>query len=190
MFSSLALSLTFWVVAAEPVPVPADAAAGLAPAAVPDAALAPHGYQPGNFLGMQGSPSGTGAYGSAGALQGSECFYNNGCSRNGTCCSDWWCPPCTMSQRIEYWPVEHGYYYFRPYQMSHVVQQREIARSWGEDPRNPYDHKVFERVYAAMQAERQSQADGPEMKQSRVRRKKARPGERGAVSPAGHSIKR
>jgi len=64
-----------------------------------------------------------------------------------------------MSQRLEYWPAEHGYYYFRPYNMVHVKDQREIARSWGEDPRNPYDHKVFDRVYEALKAERAARGE-------------------------------
>ena len=64
-----------------------------------------------------------------------------------------------MSQRLEYWPAEHGYYYFRPYHMVHVKDQREIARSWGEDPRNPYDHKVFDRVYQALEAERAARSE-------------------------------
>jgi hypothetical protein len=194
MLSSLALSLTLWVVAAEPVPIPADGAtAPMADgnvAGAPGAALTPHGYQPGGYSGMDGYGSGAGYYGSSGAFDGSECFYDNGCCENRTCCCDWWCPHCTMSQRIEYWPSEHGYYYFRPYHMSHVVQQREIARSWGEDPRNPYDHKVFERVYAALQAERQALANGPEIRETRVRRKRARSNELRAISPAVYSTNR
>ena len=67
-----------------------------------------------------------------------------------------------MAQRLEYWPTEHGYYYFRPYNLVHVRDQREIARSWGEDPRNPYDHKVFDRVYDALKAERTSTSNGPQ----------------------------
>jgi hypothetical protein len=72
---------------------------------------------------------------------------------------DWWISPCNMSQRYPYWPKDHGYYYFRPYHMAHVCQHRDIAESWGEDPRNPYDHKVFDRVYESIAAEAAANAE-------------------------------
>ena len=66
---------------------------------------------------------------------------------------DWLCSPCDMSQRYPYYPKDHGNYYFRPYHMHRVDLQREIAASWGEDPRNPYAHSVFDRVYEQLRAE-------------------------------------
>jgi hypothetical protein len=58
-----------------------------------------------------------------------------------------------MTQRYPYYPKDHGHYYFRPYHMYRVVLQRELAASWGEDPRNPYAHSVFDRVYEQLRAE-------------------------------------
>jgi len=72
---------------------------------------------------------------------------------------DWFISPCNMYQHYPYWPKDHGYYYFRPYNMVHVAIQRDLAASWGEDPRNPYDHKVFDRVYQAMNAEEAAKAE-------------------------------
>jgi hypothetical protein len=77
----------------------------------------------------------------------------------GTPCHDWLISPCNMSQHYPYWPKDHGYYYFRPYHMARVCQQRDIAEGWGEDPRNPYDHKVFDRVYEAIAAEAAANAE-------------------------------
>jgi hypothetical protein len=72
---------------------------------------------------------------------------------------DWCISPCNLSLHYPYFPKDHGYYYFRPYNMVHVAIQRDIAASWGEDPRNPYDHKVFDRVYEALRAEEEAQAE-------------------------------
>jgi hypothetical protein len=66
---------------------------------------------------------------------------------------DFLCSPCDMTQRYPYYPKDHGHYYFRPYHMYRVVLQRELAASWGEDPRNPYAHSVFDRVYEQLRAE-------------------------------------
>jgi hypothetical protein len=79
--------------------------------------------------------------------------------RDGRPCHDWCKSPCDMSLRFQYWPKDHGYYYFRPYHMVHVAIQRDLAASWGEDPRNPYDHKVFNRVYEALRAEEAAKAE-------------------------------
>jgi hypothetical protein len=72
---------------------------------------------------------------------------------------DWVCPRCDMTQRYPYWPQWHGNYYFRPYHMQRVVEQREIATYWGEDPRNPYGHLVFDRVYEQLRADEAKSAE-------------------------------
>jgi hypothetical protein len=64
-----------------------------------------------------------------------------------------------MSQRYPYWPQYHGNYYFRPYHMQRVIEQRQIATSWGEDPRNPYGNLVFDRIYEQMQADEAANAE-------------------------------
>jgi hypothetical protein len=167
MIQSLTLTLCVWVTASEPVPFPAEGsdvgAVENAPA-VPfetTPAPAPHGYLTSGFYGNAGGIAPAVSYGPY-AYDNCNNYGDRGrCYFGpGTCCCDFWCPPCTMTQRLEYWPAEHGYYYFRPYNMMHVRDQREVARSWGEDPRNPYDHKVFDRVYDSLKTERTSKTEG------------------------------
>jgi len=78
---------------------------------------------------------------------------------NGYPTADWLFNPCNMYPHFAYWPRYGGYYYFRPYHMIRVAEQRDIAASWGEDPRNPYDHKVFNRVYEAIRAQEAAEAE-------------------------------
>lgn len=80
-----------------------------------------------------------------------HCSHRHGLLSRPLC--DWLCSPCDMSQRYPYYPKDHGHYYFRPYHMHRVDLQREIAAAWGEDPRNPYAHSVFDRVYDQLRAE-------------------------------------
>ncbi len=60
---------------------------------------------------------------------------------------------CTMGQHHAYFPPMHGYYYFHPYQHSHVWQHQAFAQLWGEDPAHPYANRVFEMVYEQYRAE-------------------------------------
>lgn len=55
--------------------------------------------------------------------------------------------PCDMVQHYSYFPSLHGYYYFRPYNVSQLLQQRTLVTQWGGDPRNPYTDGIFDRVY-------------------------------------------
>jgi hypothetical protein len=64
-----------------------------------------------------------------------------------------------MPQHHAYFPVLHGYYYFRPYHPSHIPLHQQRVAGWGEDPRNPYSNDIFRRVYADYWAERSSQTD-------------------------------
>jgi hypothetical protein len=57
-----------------------------------------------------------------------------------------------MPQHVPYFPHAHGYYYFRPYNVVHVLQQQEMAQRWGGDARNPYDNRMFERIYMEHEA--------------------------------------
>jgi hypothetical protein len=192
MLHHLAFSLILCAIGAEDLPLLPEPAPAAVPAVPPSAG---HAVAP-NFGAPRGySPSG---YHEAGGFEPSMGYDGNGfgdchCDRYGherTPCYDFWHPPCTMSQRIEYWPVDHGYYYFRPYHMSHVAQQREIARSWGEDPRNPYDHKVFDRVYATLRSERSASEEGPVLHESRIPRGRKRSAERREIRPAAFSTDR
>ncbi len=78
----------------------------------------------------------------------------NGCGSCGSCGHKCGCGLCEMPQHHAYYPVMHGYYYFRPYHHSHVAQQQLTATSWGEDPRAPYANSVFQKVYEEYKAER------------------------------------
>ena len=46
-----------------------------------------------------------------------------------------------------------GYYYFRPYNWVHVAEHQATAVKWGLDPRIPYSHELFYRLYAALPVE-------------------------------------
>lgn len=46
-----------------------------------------------------------------------------------------------------------GYYYFRPYNWIHIAEHQGIAARWGLDPRIPYSHELFNRLYASLPVE-------------------------------------
>lgn len=87
------------------------------------------------------------------SAEGCSCQHcgNHGCYKGPL--GDWLCPRCDMSQRVPYYPTNHGHYYFRPYHMQRVLEQQGQAVSWGEDARNPYGHLVFDRVYEELRRE-------------------------------------
>ena len=60
---------------------------------------------------------------------------------------NWWKPPGNMVPHYHYFAAEHGYYYFKPYNVTRVAMQQAFATSYGDDWRHPYSNKVFERVY-------------------------------------------
>ena len=43
------------------------------------------------------------------------------------------------------------YYYFRPYQWRHVLQQQESVMSYGGDPRHPYANTEFLGIYEGLE---------------------------------------
>jgi hypothetical protein len=51
------------------------------------------------------------------------------------------------------------YYYFRPYNYTHVKQQQEEAAGWGADPAQPYGRKLFDKVYEDLEKQ-MKMADG------------------------------
>lgn len=151
MLNSLTISLCLAAIAAEPGP-PASL---LAPEPPPAQAVS-QGYGAGGFQAADGMPN----HGIGNEIPGEVCAHC-GHRHSGlpSPFHDWVCPRCNMSQRFPYWPQYHGNYYFRPYHMQRVIEQRQIATSWGEDPRNPYGNLVFDRVYEQMRADEAAQAE-------------------------------
>jgi hypothetical protein len=41
---------------------------------------------------------------------------------------------------------EDGYYYFRPYNYTHIPIHQEFVSRWGGDQRNPYSFEVFDQL--------------------------------------------
>jgi hypothetical protein len=63
--------------------------------------------------------------------------------------------PCNMSQHMPFWNKERGYYYFRPYHVVHVLQQQEMAASWGGNPKDPYDNRFLDKIHEEWAADYQ-----------------------------------
>ena len=87
-----------------------------------------------------------------------RCGDTTGCMRRHCrdclCCCRYKCrSTCNMYPHYPYYPANHGYYYFRPYNYSHVAVQKEIALTLGEDPAAPYGHTAFDRLYADLMIE-------------------------------------
>ena len=59
-----------------------------------------------------------------------------------------WHSTCDMPQHLPYCSRPMSYYYFRPYQFAHVAVHQDFVRSYGGNPRDPYENSIFERVYA------------------------------------------
>jgi hypothetical protein len=157
MLSTLTLSACLLLAAPPMEPTPAQA--GGIPQPLPDESQAFAPYQAGPGSEMMGPglpPEAMGMHDEMGGYSCPHCYHRG---PYGTPHKDWCISPCNMYQHYPYWPKDHGYYYFRPYHMMHVVQQRELAASWGEDPRNPYAHKVFDRVYEALRADEAAGAE-------------------------------
>jgi hypothetical protein len=55
---------------------------------------------------------------------------------------------CNMYPHYPYYPANHGYYYFRPYNFMHVAMHQSIAPILGEDPASPYAGALLNRLYA------------------------------------------
>lgn len=52
-----------------------------------------------------------------------------------------------MYPHYAYTPVYHGYYYFRPYNYTNILRQKGEVVALGGDPKAPYSHKMFLRIY-------------------------------------------
>ena len=73
----------------------------------------------------------------------------NGCGKGGLLHS-----PCDMPAHRDYYPVDHGYYYFRPYNYTMVPGQKQFAASVGEDPTNPYGPGIFPQLNESLNTSR------------------------------------
>ena len=108
------------------------------------------------------------------------------CERVGSCgCGvsgghGFWCRwfhgTCDMPQHHAYFPPMHGYYYFRPYHPGHVSRQQQFMTQFGGDPRHPYANRLFKKIYAEYEADRQAKMSSrtyrlpPAPKAPRIRR--------------------
>ena len=54
---------------------------------------------------------------------------------------------CDMPLHHAYMAQPAFYYYFRPYQWTHVSLQQQEAAQYGLAPSNPYDNRFFEKIY-------------------------------------------
>jgi hypothetical protein len=82
-----------------------------------------------------------------GALNSPVANYGGGGGGGGRCskcCRD---STCDMYQHMPYFPVNHGYYYFRPYNYVHVWKHQQWVTTIGGDPRNPYSRALFIPIY-------------------------------------------
>ena len=58
-----------------------------------------------------------------------------------------------MYPHYAYYPQDHGYYYFRPYNWMHVQQHAGQVMMMGGDPANPYSTAMFDSIYEGFYAE-------------------------------------
>lgn len=68
--------------------------------------------------------------------------------RNGKIC---WCRYWTtgdMHQHYAYYPQYHGHYYFRPYNYTTVLEQKELIVAMGGDHSRPYSVEMFDNIYS------------------------------------------
>lgn len=56
-------------------------------------------------------------------------------------------PSGDMPPHIPYIAQPKNYYYFRPYNHTHIPVQQQEVRIYGGDPRHPYDNKVLKNIY-------------------------------------------
>ena len=81
-----------------------------------------------------------------------EIAYADNWSPDGCACANGKLPcpfhsTCDMPQHQQYSAQPAFYYYFRPYQWTHVSLQQQEAAKYGLSPSNPYDNRFFEAIY-------------------------------------------
>lgn len=111
----------------------------------------PTGYSGTNYTGMDpwSGPAasdwvGPGANGACDSCWGSGWNRWMGRYCGGPCSI---CSTCDLFPHYPYFPEHFGYYYFRPYNYVHIFEHQAIVARWGGDPRNPYSHELFTRLY-------------------------------------------
>ena len=57
-----------------------------------------------------------------------------------------------MHQHMPYINDLYGYYYFQPYNASHLPIQQAFVAQWGGNPMHPYDNAIFQQVYTEYKA--------------------------------------
>lgn len=105
---------------------------------------AAHSCMPGGSCQSGGGDGSGGGYGVCNMCGSSYC--------NGFCKlkkRPWWNWGTTgdMYPHYPYTPAYHGYYYFRPYNYTNVLKQKGEVVAIGGDPKAPYSHKMFIRIY-------------------------------------------
>lgn len=66
------------------------------------------------------------------------------CGRKKKSC---WDSTCDLLPHYPYLPEFHGYYYFRPYNYTHIGLHQQFVYAHGGDLRMPYSSRLFESVY-------------------------------------------
>ncbi|MDA0808637.1 MAG: hypothetical protein O2945_13540 [Planctomycetota bacterium] len=89
--------------------------------------------------------------GSCPSCQSSHCSLG-WCMKTGLCCLD---NPCQMPPHYPYAPVNHGNYYFAPYNYTKLLQQKAYAQMQNQDPRQPYIAGTFASSYKAVIGDRE-----------------------------------
>jgi hypothetical protein len=80
------------------------------------------------------------------------------------CCSDWckrcwWFglrSTCDMPSHFPYPPAFHGYYYFQPYNYTHVLQHQQMAPLLGAEPFAPYEATNLQKIYVDVLGEEEA----------------------------------
>jgi hypothetical protein len=154
MHATLALTLALAVVGTQPETIPAPPAYDAIPLR-PEGA--PHFHGGGGPLPQFAYPTGhpypdVTPHGLYGPKTCHGWAYPNGIC--GHCCvhdphswANWWIPPGNMLPHYAYFPAEHGYFYFEPYNVTRVQLQQSFVASYGGDIRHPYEDSVFDRAY-------------------------------------------
>jgi hypothetical protein len=83
------------------------------------------------------------------------------CKLKKRCWGDWKTTG-DMYPHYPYTPAYHGYYYFRPYNYTNILRQRGEIITLGGNPKAPYAHKMFDRIYEQIDltAYEEAPADG------------------------------
>jgi hypothetical protein len=76
---------------------------------------------------------------------------------------NWWFAPGNMLPHYGYFPAEHGYFYFEPYNVTRVQLQQSFVASYGGDVRHPYEDSVFDRAIKIYKRRHPEDVDEDEM---------------------------